>query len=158
MRSTIAILCALALALSPQTALAKRSAAAKYDFRVGHPCPATGKTRGPCQGYVIDHVKPLACGGADQPANMQWQTIAAGKAKDKWERRGGVCFRQLDLAHFDALIWPTPRDIGSSTANICGAYGNGLRYGEVRNIVALAFRRPNATVLSAAPNKAIGLF
>jgi hypothetical protein len=36
---------------------------------------------------VIDHIKPLACGGADAPANMQWQTTADAKAKDKWERR-----------------------------------------------------------------------
>jgi hypothetical protein len=36
---------------------------------------------------VIDHVKPLACGGADKPANMQWQTKAAAKAKDKTERK-----------------------------------------------------------------------
>ncbi|HET7815072.1 MAG TPA: HNH endonuclease signature motif containing protein [Candidatus Baltobacteraceae bacterium] len=39
-------------------------------------------------GYVIDHVIPLACGGADAPANMQWQTKADAKAKDKWERKG----------------------------------------------------------------------
>jgi hypothetical protein len=39
-------------------------------------------------GYVIDHIKPLACGGPDAPANMQWQTIAAAKAKDKVERIG----------------------------------------------------------------------
>lgn len=26
------------------------------------------------------------CGGADAPGNMQWQTTAAGKAKDKTER------------------------------------------------------------------------
>jgi hypothetical protein len=37
---------------------------------------------------VIDHVKPLACGGADTPANMQWQTRAEAKAKDRWERIG----------------------------------------------------------------------
>ena len=37
-------------------------------------------------GYVIDHINPLACGGADAIGNMQWQTIAEGKAKDKWER------------------------------------------------------------------------
>ena len=37
-------------------------------------------------GYVVDHIKPLACGGADAPSNMQWQTIAAAKAKDKTER------------------------------------------------------------------------
>jgi hypothetical protein len=40
------------------------------------------------KGYVVDHIKPLACGGADTPANMQWQTTAAAKAKDKTERKG----------------------------------------------------------------------
>ncbi len=39
-------------------------------------------------GYVIDHIVPLACGGADAPSNMQWQTVADAKAKDKWERKG----------------------------------------------------------------------
>jgi hypothetical protein len=39
-------------------------------------------------GYVVDHVVPLACAGIDAPSNMQWQTITAGKAKDKWERKG----------------------------------------------------------------------
>lgn len=38
-------------------------------------------------GYIVDHVVPLACGGADAPSNMQWQTKAAGKAKDKVERK-----------------------------------------------------------------------
>jgi hypothetical protein len=32
------------------------------------------------------YVKPLECGGADLPGNMQWQTVEAGKAKDKTER------------------------------------------------------------------------
>lgn len=39
-------------------------------------------------GYVVDHIRPLACGGADSPSNMQWQTIQAAKAKDKTERKG----------------------------------------------------------------------
>jgi hypothetical protein len=34
---------------------------------------------------VIDHVKPLKRGGSDDPSNMQWQTTAAAKAKDKVE-------------------------------------------------------------------------
>jgi hypothetical protein len=38
------------------------------------------------KGYVIDHICPLACGGIDDPKNMQYQTRADGKAKDKWER------------------------------------------------------------------------
>ncbi len=66
----------------------KRSPAAKRSFQASHPCPSTGKTTGGCKGYVIDHVKPLACGGADAPSNMQWQTPAGAKAKDKTERAG----------------------------------------------------------------------
>jgi len=37
--------------------------------------------------YVVDHIKPLACGGADDPSNMQWQTVAAARAKDRTERK-----------------------------------------------------------------------
>jgi hypothetical protein len=37
---------------------------------------------------VIDHIKALACGGADAPENMQWQTREDAKAKDRWERKG----------------------------------------------------------------------
>jgi hypothetical protein len=65
-----------------------RSAAMKNLFKSLRPCPSTGETQGPCPGYVVDHVKPLACGGADDPRNMQWQTVAEGKAKDQWERIG----------------------------------------------------------------------
>jgi hypothetical protein len=36
-------------------------------------------------GYVVDHIVPLECGGADSPSNMQWQTVAEAKAKDKTE-------------------------------------------------------------------------
>lgn len=64
----------------------KRSAAAKDAFKRHQPCPSTGRGSGNCPGYVIDHVRPLECGGADDPSNMQWQTVAAGKAKDKTER------------------------------------------------------------------------
>jgi hypothetical protein len=66
----------------------KRSRAARDEFEREHPCPSTGKRSGRCPGYVVDHVKALACGGADAPSNMQWQTVEAGKAKDKTERVG----------------------------------------------------------------------
>ncbi len=65
-----------------------RSTAAKNAFKKANPCPADGATSGSCPGYVIDHVKPLACGGADGPSNMQWQTVTVGKAKDRVERKG----------------------------------------------------------------------
>jgi len=64
----------------------KRSAAAKNDFKRQHPCPSTGRSSGACPGYVIDHVRALECGGPDTSSNMQWQTVADGKAKDKTER------------------------------------------------------------------------
>ena len=82
-----AALAALTLASAPADARIKRSQSAKVEFKASHPCPASGARKGPCKGYVIDHVKALACGGPDAPANMQWQTIAEGKAKDRWERK-----------------------------------------------------------------------
>ena|ERR1022692_1737221 len=63
----------------------KRREAAKDEFKRQRPCPSTGRRSGSCPGYVIDHTKPLECGGADAPSNMQWQTVAEGKAKDKTE-------------------------------------------------------------------------
>jgi len=37
-------------------------------------------------GYVVDHIVPLECGGADTPSNMQWQTVPEAKLKDRGER------------------------------------------------------------------------
>lgn len=60
----------------------QRSEEAKREFmrRSGHPHGWPG--------HVVDHVVPLACGGSDSPSNMQWQTTAEAKAKDRTERRG----------------------------------------------------------------------
>lgn len=62
-----------------------RSGRAKVAFKRSSPCPSTGKSYGACPGFVIDHVKALKHGGVDAPSNMQWQTKADAKAKDKWE-------------------------------------------------------------------------
>lgn len=50
----------LLLAVAPTDARIKRSQTAKVEFKQQNPCPATGATKGPCKGYVIDHVKALA--------------------------------------------------------------------------------------------------
>ena len=62
-----------------------RSSAAKHEFQRSHQCPSTGRISGGCPGYVIDHKTALERGGADAPSNMQWQTKAEAKAKDKVE-------------------------------------------------------------------------
>jgi hypothetical protein len=60
----------------------KRSIAAKHEF-----WRESGHLHG-WPGHVVDHITPLACGGADAPSNMQWETVTEAKAKDRWERRG----------------------------------------------------------------------
>lgn len=64
-----------------------RSESVRNSFMRSHPCPSTGKPSGACSGYVVDHIKPLAKGGQDDPSNMQWQTVQDAKEKDKWERK-----------------------------------------------------------------------
>lgn len=66
-------------------------------FRLDNPCPATGRTIGACKGYVIDRIIPRRCGGADEPSNMQWQTIAEARAKNRWDRIGCRGGRKLVL-------------------------------------------------------------
>lgn len=64
-----------------------RSSDQRRSFMQQNPCPATGKSYGSCPGWIIDHINPLACGGADNPSNMQWQDKVSARAKDKWERK-----------------------------------------------------------------------
>lgn len=62
----------LALALSAQAQPIQRAAAEVRAFRAENPCPATGRARGACPGWAVDHVRPLCAGGEDRPGNMQW--------------------------------------------------------------------------------------
>ena len=78
-------LCFLAGLPTAGSARPDRSPEVARDFQQQNPCPSTRKTGGPCPGYVKDHVVPLACGGADKVANLQWQTIQQAKAKDRAE-------------------------------------------------------------------------
>ena len=85
-RAAVAGALLAACALQACAAPTPRSHAAVAAFMRQSPCPATGAPRGPCPGWIVDHVQPLCAGGADAPSNMQWQTAAAAKAKDRAER------------------------------------------------------------------------
>jgi hypothetical protein len=63
----------------------KRSTTVRRQFQRENPCPANGATSGPCPGYVMDHIKALKNGGADSPENLQWESAAEAKAKDRIE-------------------------------------------------------------------------
>lgn len=101
MTARLAAVALLTVALLPSTVEAREDCQSHYStyyqltitrcrshreaFRALYPCPSTGRTRGRCPGYVIDHIVPLKRGGLDDPSNMQWQTVAAARAKDRWE-------------------------------------------------------------------------
>ncbi len=86
MTSRTTAIAALTLYIAAQAcADAGRSRAQRNAFQRANPCPATGAARGPCPGHVVDHIVPLCAGGVDAPHNMQWQTVAEGKAKDRRE-------------------------------------------------------------------------
>lgn len=54
------------------TARIDRDRAQVRAFRAENHCPATGRTRGACPGYHVDHITPLCAGGADKKENLQW--------------------------------------------------------------------------------------
>ena len=83
-----ALTCYVALVPCLAPASEHRSYSVKHEFQRQHPCPSTGRTTGACPGYVKDHIRALDCGGPDSVANLQWQTVAEAKAKDRWERKG----------------------------------------------------------------------
>ena len=65
-------------------------------FRKIYPCPSTGLTAGRCDGWQVDHVRPLASCGGDAVSNMQWlpveiKTCAGALCKDRWERTVYTC-------------------------------------------------------------------
>lgn len=60
-------------------------------FRATHPCPATGKMKGACGGWVVDHAYPLCAGGKDAVENMVWQDVKGSYIKDRIERELCAC-------------------------------------------------------------------
>lgn len=81
------VLFLLLLAVAAAFPAEARDRAQRTEFVRVQPCPVTGKTRGPCPGWVVDHIVPLCAGGADAPSNMQWQELKASKVKDREEWR-----------------------------------------------------------------------
>jgi hypothetical protein len=114
--------------VAPTTAYASQeiSQVAKDDFKYSHPCPSNGNNHGSCPGFIIDHITPLSCNGADAPSNMQWQSIAEGKAKDKWERQGCQVRNTVDYSYFRKSAYS---DGGSSSTSSNNAYYSGSRGG-----------------------------
>ena len=88
-RSGLVIACITMLSACSQQAIQstakKRNPAMRSVFLSQNPCPSTGKTKGACPGYVVDHIVPIKRGGGDNPYNMQWQLIVDAKEKDRWE-------------------------------------------------------------------------
>lgn len=64
-----------------------RSHTMENEFKRANLCPATGKIEKSCKGFVVDHIRPLCACGVDDPSNMQYQSLAESKIKDKWERK-----------------------------------------------------------------------
>ena len=54
-------------------------------FKKQHPCPYNGKTTGACKGWALNHVIPLACGGADSVSNMQWLPVVIKSGWQDWQ-------------------------------------------------------------------------
>lgn len=75
---------ALALSLAfamPAEARIPRSKAAVAEFKRANPCPVTGRGRGACPGWEVDHVIALCAGGPDTTDNMQWLSKTEHKQK-----------------------------------------------------------------------------
>lgn len=69
-----------------------RSSTVYRAFRRLYPCPATHSTIGPCPGWSVDHLYPLALGGCDAVYNMIWmrneiKSCAGELCKDRYEMK-----------------------------------------------------------------------
>jgi hypothetical protein len=92
----VLLILSLMLTTTYAKALTKRSQSAKVTFKHQH--PSYRFTQRTLQG-LRDRPYRSDCLGADEPSNMQWQTVADAKAKDKWERKGCGKERRLKPSH-----------------------------------------------------------
>lgn len=83
--AVIRIILALILLSCPVEAKSYRDPQVRAEFMKAHPCPPTGKTRGRCDGWNVDHRIPLCYSGfgLDVVQNMQWLTVEQHREKTK---------------------------------------------------------------------------
>lgn len=87
MSAATAVAIALAgavILVTPSDAKPQGASLAVAEFKQANPCPATGKLKGSCPGYVVAHAMPLC---ADDPGELQWQTVAQAKENGNWEKQ-----------------------------------------------------------------------
>jgi hypothetical protein len=79
------ITCPVVVGVEKQT---KRDPHQVVLFKEKNACPSTKKLGNhPCPGWIVNHIKPLACNGPDTPENMEWEEQAASYKRDVWERQ-----------------------------------------------------------------------
>lgn len=71
-----------------------------HQFRKANPCPETGKIRGACPGWEIDHKVPLCAGGRDEAGNLQWLRSAEHREKTRKDVR--VCAESRRVRKLDS--------------------------------------------------------
>jgi hypothetical protein len=90
----------LALAGSIVAQPIHRSATEVRAFRTENPCPATGRVRGACPGWQVDHPIPLCAGGPDHRSNMAWLSVEDHRFKTFVDVR--ECLKLAKLARTPA--------------------------------------------------------
>jgi hypothetical protein len=94
LRLTVLIL-VMAAACAAQAQSIQRSASEVRAFRAENPCPATGRTRGACPGWQVDHPRALCAGGLDHRTNMAWLSVEDHKWKTFVDIRECRKFRRM---------------------------------------------------------------
>lgn len=84
-RALRALMFLLATSIASGTGEAKsvRDPEVRRAFMKLHPCPSTGKTKGACPGWQVDHIIPLCFYGVDATWNMGWKTVRDHREKTK---------------------------------------------------------------------------
>lgn len=83
----LAVAGTIAAAAESADAATRRSMSERAAFQRENACPITGRHRGACPGWEIDHVRPLCAGGPDRRENMQWLDVPRHREKSKADRR-----------------------------------------------------------------------